>query len=98
MWIGADALKIHPVDQLGGLDDAVAKAAKLAKLDSYYTSEYPAPRSITDQLFNSMSSSNYLDEQLRLTLGSMYEPFMQMRTLNQRQMLQAQLPFVINMK
>lgn len=45
-----------------------------------------------------MSSSNYLDEQLRLTLGSMYEPFMQMRTLNQRQMLQAQLPFVINMK
>ena len=98
VWIGADALKIHLVDQLGGLDDAVAKAAKLAKLDSYYTSEYPAPGSITDQLFNSMSSSNYLDEQLRLTLGSMYEPFMQMRTLNQRQMLQAQLPFVINMK
>ena len=98
VWIGGDALKLHLVDQLGGLDAAVAKAAQLAKLDSYYTCGYPAPPSLADQLLGSMGSSNYLDEQLRLTLGSMYEPFMMIRTINQRQMLQARMPIIINMK
>ena len=98
VWIGGDALKLHLVDQLGGLDAAVAKAAQLAKLDSYYTSDYPAPASFVDQLLGSMNGGNYLDEQMRLTLGSLYEPFMMMRTINQRQMLQARMPVVINMK
>ena len=98
VWIGGDALKLHLVDQLGGLDAAVAKAAQLAKLGSYYTCGYPAPPSLADQLLGSMGSSNYLDEQLRLTLGSMYEPFMMIRTINQRQMLQARMPIIINMK
>ena len=43
VWLGNDALKIHLVDQLGGLDDAVAKAAQLAKVSDYYTTNYPAP-------------------------------------------------------
>ena len=98
VWIGGDALKIKLVDQLGGLDDAVKKAAQLAKIKDFYTLEYPAPLSWTYQLFGSMSGGNYLDEQLRMTLGDLYEPFCMMRTLDKREALQARLPYIMNIK
>lgn len=98
VWIGADALNIKLVDQLGGLDDAVKKAAQLAKIKDYYTTEYPAPASWTDQLFETANSSNYLDEQLRMTLGDLYEPFCMMRTLNEQSALQTRMPYIMNVK
>lgn len=98
VWIGNDAIKIKLVDQLGGLDDAVKKAAQLAKIKDYYTAEYPAPASWTDQLLAETSGGNYLDEQLRLTLGDLYEPFCMMRTLDRRQAIQARLPYIMNIK
>ena len=98
VWLGSDALKIKLVDKLGGLDVAVAKAAKLAKTDKWLTEEYPAPPSWTDQLIGSMSESNYLDEQLRTKLADFYEPYMLLKTMNQREVLQARAPFIINMK
>ena len=42
VWLGQDALKIKLVDQLGGLDEAVKKAAELAKIDEFYPDPYPA--------------------------------------------------------
>ena len=36
VFTGEDALKIKLVDELGGLDKAIEKAAQLAKLDEYY--------------------------------------------------------------
>ena len=32
VWLGQDAIKLKLIDQLGGLDDAIEKAAKLANL------------------------------------------------------------------
>lgn len=43
VWTGTDALEIHLVDALGGLDRAIASAASLAKLKDYKTVTYPAP-------------------------------------------------------
>ena len=96
VFTGEDALKIKLVDELGGLDKAVAKAAKLAKLDEYHTAEYPAPKDIFDQLMNSTPTGSYLDEQLRTTLGDYYEPFMILKTMNQQSVIQARLPFFLN--
>lgn len=98
VWLGADALKIKLVDQLGGLDDAIAKAAKLAKMDKWYTEEYPAPLSLTDQLLGATSRNSYIDDQLRLTLGEFYAPYSLLKNLNKREMLQARMPFVPNMR
>lgn len=98
VWLGNDAIAIRLVDQLGGLPDAVAKAAQLAKLKSYSTEDYPAPLSLQDQLFGAFNRNSYLDEQLRITLGSIYEPFVQMRNINRREALQAQIPYIINME
>lgn len=98
VWLGADAIGLKLVDQLGGLNDAVAKAAKLAKLGEYYTVDYPAPSSWIDQLLAGASDAGSVDASLRLTLGDLYEPVSLMRNLDKHEALQARIPFAINMK
>lgn len=99
VWLATDALNIKLVDQLGGIDDAVKKAAQLAKLKEYYTSDYPATASWIDNLLNSMSSSGtYLDAQLRQTLGELYQPFTVLRSIDKREAIQARIPYAISIK
>lgn len=98
VFLGQDALKIKLVDELGGLEKAIAKAAKLAKLDEYYTSDYPGKSDFLDQLMAATEKDNYLDEQLRLGLGGFYEPFLLLKSMNQQNMMQARLPFFLNIK
>lgn len=99
VWLATDALNIKLVDQLGGIDDAVKKAAQLAKLKDYYTSDYPAAASWMDTMLNSMSSSGtYLDEQLRQTLGDFYQPFTMLRSIDKREAIQARIPYAISIK
>lgn len=99
VWIATDALNIKLVDQLGGIDDAVKKAAQLAKLKEYYTSDYPAAASWMDNLLNSMTSSGtYLDAQLRQTLGELYQPFTVLRSIDKREAIQARIPYAISIK
>ena len=67
-------------------------------MDKWQTGEYPAPPSWADQILGSMSKGNYLDEQLRANLAEFYEPYMLLKNMNSREMLQARVPFIINMK
>ena len=98
VWLGQDALKNKLVDQLGSLDDAVAKAAKLAKLDKYYTANYPGQPDMLDQLFSSVSDSSgsYLDEVMRANLGEFYEPLMLLHDITHQNAIQARIPFLPN--
>jgi len=96
VFTGKDALKIKLVDELGGLDKAVAKAAELAKLEEYYTANYPGQPSIFDQMMKQANGGNYLDNQMRLALGEYYKPFMLMREANQMSPVQARLPYFLN--
>lgn len=98
VFLGQDALKIKLVDQLGGLDVAVAKAAKLAKMKEYYTCSYPEQADWLSQLMSGSSNSNYLDDQMRATMGEYYEPFMLLKQMNQLDAIQARIPFFLNIK
>ena len=98
VWLGQDALKIKLVDQLGGLDDAVAKAAKLAKVDEYYTSSYPGKADWMDQFTSSLSSGSYIDDQMRAAMGEYYSTFMLLKNINQQSAIQARIPYIINVK
>lgn len=99
VWLGQDALKIHLVDQLGSIDDAVAKAARLAKAKDYYTEAYPAKAEWIDQLLEGqLSSGSYLDEQMRQVMGDYYSSFMLLRNINQQAAIQARMPFTVNIK
>ncbi|MGN6435538.1 MAG: signal peptide peptidase SppA [Agriterribacter sp.] len=52
VWAGERALEIGLVDKLGGLDDAIVCAARLAKTTDYSLREYPEPKSLFDMLKN----------------------------------------------
>lgn len=96
VYTGEDALKIKLVDELGGLDKAVKKAAQLAKIDNYYKVSYPSPVNWFDQIFGENVQDNYLKEQLYTSLGIFYQPISILRTINQQSAIQARLPYIIN--
>lgn len=98
VWLGNDALGIKLVDGIGSLDDAVKKAAQLAKLDKYYTSSYPDEPSWFESLTSSVSKDNYIDGKLQETLGDYYEPFTYLKTVSQQSTIQARLPYLVVIK
>lgn len=98
VWLGQDALKIGLVDQLGGVEVALRKAAQLAKLTQWHSSAYPVLPDYLLQLLDlpGAARGNYLDEQMRQSLGAYYEPFALIRDLQAQNPLQARLPFEPN--
>jgi protease-4 len=99
VWLATDALGIRLVDQIGSLNDAVKKAAELAKTEEYHTANYPAKKDWFEQLLdNKEEKGSLLDSELRALLGNMYEPVMEMRKNEQRNCLQARLPFLTNIR
>lgn len=91
VWLGKDALKIRLVDQLGSIDDAIAKAAKLAKMQDYSICSYPIAKDWTENLFSEGRGGSYLDEQMRLLLGEYYEPFSIMHAIRSMSPVQARM-------
>ncbi len=98
VWLGNDALGIKLVDGIGSLDDAVKKAAQLAKVDEYYTTDYPDEPGWFESLTSSVSKDNYLDEKLQETLGDYYTPFTYMKKVSQQSAVQARLPYIVVIK
>lgn len=97
VFTGEDALKIKLVDELGGLDKAVAKAAALAKTKSYYTQGYPAPLDFFDQLLQeSTDNGSYLDGKLKTSLGTLYEPMKMVNKITTMNRIQARIPWWLN--
>ncbi len=94
VWLATDALPIHLVDGIGSLDDAVKKAAELAKSEEYHTSTYPGKQDWFESFMEQQTDKgSYLDGELRTLLGELYEPIMQIRLDQQRNRLQARLPY-----
>lgn len=99
VWLGQDAIGIRLVDEIGGLNEAIAKAAKLADLKDYYTTDYPAVPSFLSQLLDETENAgNNLDEQLKMILGEWYLPYMYMKSASEQSHVQAALPFVLDIR
>lgn len=100
VWTGVQALVIGLVDQLGNLDDAVAEAAKLAKLEDYSVDAYPAPASFMDQLLQQKGES-YFDAKLQATFGEWLPMMSTAQHLLQAQRIDqcvyARVPFELKM-
>lgn len=84
VWLATDAQKIKLVDQLGSLDDAVKKAAELAKVGEYHTQAYPGKGNWLDAFMpQTDKKGSYLDSklqaELKALLGDLYEPLMEIR-------------------
>ena len=97
IWTGQQALGMKLVDALGTLDDAVAKAASLAKLKEYSTTTFPGKHSILNDLFEE-EKEGYMERKVREVLGVYYEPIQLARAAQSGNYLQARMLYAPNLK
>ena len=98
VWTGVHAKQIGLVDELGGLDAAIAKAKKLAKLDEASIMNYPAKSNVLDQLMEEMQGNSYADKQLKQTLGDYYPIFTDLKNIGQKTGIQASMPYFLKFR
>ena len=92
VYTGEVALKIRLVDRLGTLDDAVAEAAKRAKVSEYGTVHYPKQKTWFEQLVEE-KTGGYMEAQLREYLGEYHSAFMLVRNIGNADRIQARIPY-----
>lgn len=93
VWTGRDALAIRLVDRLGGLDDAVAIAARQAGLKKYSTTHLPAQRQWWETALDK-GLSGYADAKVREYLGpKLYPAVSMLKNIDKRDRVQALMPY-----
>ena len=96
VWTGERALQIGLVDRLGGLEDAISCAARMAKLKDFSIREYPEPKSIWD-LLKSGYSKTVKTKSIKEELGEQeYQIYMQVKRIKEiTGTIQARMPYDI---
>ena len=94
VWSGEDALKIGLVDELGGLEDAIAYAAKKANVKEYKISELPRPKNPFENIFGKVEAdaeTNILEK----NLGPLFPYMKSIQQVLRQKGVQARMPFEI---
>lgn len=92
VWSGTEAMAIGLVDELGGLNDAIEEAAKLAKVTRYRTVPYPSQKSIFESFFGNVTD-DIQTSILKKELGPEYKIYEQIKKVSQLKGVQARMPF-----
>ena len=98
VWTGQEAFRIGLVDKLGTLNDAIAIAAKQAKLKSYNVSEYPEKEDFTAKLMKSLGKdveASFMKAQLG---DEQYKLFKQVKDLGKTNGIQARMSYDLNIR
>ena len=97
VWTGEDALRIGLVDKIGGIDEAIAIAAKKAKLTAYNVKEYPAKEDFASKLMKSFGE-DMETKIVKAQLGENYKIFKELKNIEKINGIQARLPYDLNIK
>lgn len=92
VWAGKDALAIGLVDKLGSLDDAIAKAAQLAKLSDYQLVDYPKSQ---PWYFKFLNNDDEIDAAIQSRLGRFYFMYQGVNQVLTQEGVQARMPMEI---
>lgn len=101
VWSGTDAKRIGLVDALGGLDDAVREAAKIAKIKEYRTVSYPEYEKDFSDLLNQLGFPFAASKEsiLREELGEEnYQLLQRIKAASKRTGVQAMMPAEIRIR
>lgn len=93
VWAGVDALNLGLVDKLGNIDDAIAKAAELAKISNYSIVYYPKQKDWFTLLF---SNDDEIEAALKTKLGSLYFTYEGIDHVLNQKGIQARIPMEIS--
>ena len=98
VWTGEAAKELGLVDVLGGIDTALEIAVRKAGIEGYTVVSYPAKQDLLSSLLNT-KPTNYVESQiLKSKLGEYYQQFGMLKNLKERSMIQARIPFELNIK
>jgi len=99
VWTGAEALKIGLVDKIGGMDDAIREAARLAKTTDYRTQDYPEYDKNFADMLAGFPFAKSKEQLLKEELGAEnYEILQAAKKMTQRKGIQALLPVRIDVR
>lgn len=102
VWTGADAIKNGLVDELGGLENAIAYAAHNVEIDNYKVVSYPEYELKFDDLLRMYLGNSLIktqDELLKEKIGAEnFEMIEKLNYLNNTKGAQAIMPFEIIIK
>lgn len=99
VWSGKQAVKNGLVDYLGGLDDALAAAAKAADLEDYNKMEYPIFKEDLESILSGITPSLKLKSSLTEWLPkNLKHSFEIIKTENSLLSIQALVPFELSIK
>ena len=99
VWTGAEALKIGLVDEIGGLDKALAEAAKRANLKEYRTTNFPEFEKSLSDIFGQMYFSQTKEEMIQAEVGAEnYKVWKQLKDVSARKGIQTVLPYELIIK
>lgn len=101
IWSGSDAVALGLADRIGGMHEAVACAARMAKLDKYQVRQYPEQQSIFQKLFSGDKETDDLARTESILSSKLGEEFITLwnylRTFkNMNGKVQMRLPFFVN--
>lgn len=90
VWAGKDAIAIGLVDKLGSIDDAIAKAAQLAKVSNYKLVYYPQQKSFFEKLF--APKEDEVEMMMKAKLGDLYYMYKGLNQVLSQEGVQARMP------
>lgn len=99
VWSGNQAKSLGLVDQIGGLEDAIAEAAKRANLgDNWQVEEYPKTRSLEERILerfmgSRIEESSTPSDPLTTEMKKFQEDLEALRSMNDPQGVYLRLPF-----
>ena len=103
IWLAAKGKEIGLVDNIGGLDDAIAAAANKAGLKTYKKTEYPKLKNTWERIVESVTGQKSTPESIKTALikeelgeyAEFYDFAQKVKTWNGTQM---RLPFVVRIR
>ncbi|WP_300976802.1 signal peptide peptidase SppA [Flavobacterium sp.] len=99
VWTGSEAVKIGLVDKIGGLREAIAEAAKLAKIKSYSTVNYPEYEKNFEDIFANFPFAKSKTAFIKEEIGEEnYRLLQEVKRFQNRKGIQAVMPFEITIQ
>lgn len=91
VWSGAEARQNGLIDEFGGLDDAIEKAAEMADLETYRIIELPERKELFAKLMEDFGGIQ--EKMIERRLGAAYHYYKQVEELNQMTGILARMPY-----
>ena len=97
VWSGEDAMAIGLVDEMGGLNEAIAYASAKAGVSSNSVLELPEMLDPLEEFFNDISGKSE-DAIMSRMLGNRFKNYQDLRQLSNGGKIQTRLPFYITVE